>query len=102
MNPNNYGLIIKNGSEIVDKDSVQAKVNEDIKEYNDNGTVKSIRKMTIKNETGSNSFTGNENDSILNALKDTYNVIDTNNKVTGSIINAYGTAVIFGEQEIKS
>ena len=97
VNPNNYGLIIKNGSEIVDKDSVQAKVNEDIKEYNDNGTVKSIRKMTIKNETGSNSFTGNENDSILNALKDTYNVIDTNNKVTGSIINAYGTAVIFGD-----
>ena len=53
--------------------------------------------MTIKNETGSNSFTGNENDSILNALKDTYKVIGENNNVTGSVINAYGTAVVFGD-----
>jgi len=92
---NNYGLIIKNGKEIVDKENVQEEVKEDIKEYDDNGTVKSTRKMTIKNETGSNSFTGNENDSILNALKDTYKVTDLNDKVTGSIINAYGTAVVF-------
>ena len=96
-NMNNYGLIIKNGSEIVDKENVQEEVKEDIKEYDDNGTVKSTRKMTIKNETGSNSFTGNENDSILNALKDTYKVIGENNNVTGSVINAYGTAVVFGD-----
>ena len=94
---NNYGLMIKNGSEIVDKENVQEEVKEDIKEYDDNGTVKSTRKMTIKNETGSNSFTGNEKDVILNALTNTYKVIGENDKVTGSIINAYGTAVVFGE-----
>ena len=92
---NNYGLTIKNGSEIVDESKVKEEIKVEIEEYDDNGTVKSTRKMTIKNEIGSNSFTGNENDSILNALKDTYKVTDLNDKVTGSIINAYGTAVVF-------
>ena len=95
---NNYGLIIQNGSEIVDKDKVKEEIKVEIEEYDDNGNVKSTRKMTIKNKKvtdGSQWFTGNENDSILNALKDTYKVTDLNDKVTGSIINAYGTAVVF-------
>ena len=95
---NNYGLIIKNGSEIVDKDTVKEVAEEKIKEYNDDGTVKSERKMTIKNKKvtdGSEWFTGNENDSILNALTNTYKVTGENDNVTGSIINAYGTAVVF-------
>ncbi|WP_462425800.1 autotransporter domain-containing protein [Fusobacterium varium] len=97
-NMNNYGLIIKNGSEIVDESKVKEVAVEKIKEYNDDGTVKSTREMTIKNKKvtdGSQWFTGNENDSILNALKDTYKVTDLNDKITGSIINAYGTAVVF-------
>ncbi|MCF2674676.1 autotransporter outer membrane beta-barrel domain-containing protein [Fusobacterium varium] len=97
-NMNNYGLIIKNGSEIVDESKVKEEIKVEIEEYDDNGNVKSTRKMTIKNKKvtdGSQWFTGNENDSILNALKDTYKVTDLNDKVTGSIINAYGTAVVF-------
>ena len=94
---NNYGLIIQNGSDIVEESKVKKEIDVEIKEYDDNGTVKSERKMTIKNETGNKSFNGNEKDSILNALKDTYKVTSSNDKVAGSIINAYGTAVIFGE-----
>ncbi|WP_462429786.1 autotransporter domain-containing protein [Fusobacterium varium] len=97
VNGTNYGLIIQNGKDIVDKNKVKDEVKEDIKEYNDNGTVKSIREMTIKNETGSNSFGGDKKDHILNALTNTYKVIGENDKVTGSIINAYGTAIVFGE-----
>ena len=94
----NYGLIIQNGSKIANEDTVEEVVEDkEIKEYNDDGTVKSARKMTIKNEIGSNSFTGNENNSILNALTNTYKVTRENDNVTGSIINAYGTAVVFGE-----
>ncbi|WP_416259605.1 beta strand repeat-containing protein, partial [Fusobacterium varium] len=97
---NNYGLIIKNGSEIVDNDKVKEEIKVEIEEYDDNGNVKSTRKMTIKNKKvtdGSQWFTGNEKDVILNALKDTYKVIGENNNVTGSVINAYGTAVVFGD-----
>ena len=95
----NNGLIIQNGKDIVNKNTVEEVVEDkEIKEYNDDGTVKSTRKMTIKNKKvtdGSEWFTENEKDVILNALKDTYKVTRENDNVTGSIINAYGTAVIF-------
>ena len=95
----NYGLIIQNGSKIANEDTVEEVVEDkEIKEYNDDGTVKSARKMTIKNKKvtdGSEWFTGNEKDVILNALKDTYKVTRENDNVTGSIINAYGTAIVF-------
>ncbi|MHD0315861.1 autotransporter outer membrane beta-barrel domain-containing protein, partial [Fusobacterium varium] len=98
---NNYGLIIQNegkNPEDISEGSSAIKDSVDIAmEYGENGQVTKLRSMTIKNETGSNSFDGNENDSILNALKDTYKVIGENDKVTGSIINAYGTAVVFGD-----
>ena len=100
----NYGLIIKNGSEIVDKESVQDEVKAKIEEYNDDGTAKSAREMTIKNKKitdGSKSFTGNEKDSILNALTNTYKVTGSNDEIIGSIINAYKTAVVFGEADKK-
>ena len=92
----NYGLIIKNGSEIVDNGKNGEVV--DIAEYNDDGTVKATRKMTIKNKSvtdGSDSFTGNESDSILNALTNTYKAGTGTSKITDSIINAYKTAVKF-------
>ena len=98
---NNYGLIIQNGG----KDAIGVGIggNEDILFYDKDGKeVK--RKMTIENkddDTGADSFKGNQTNKILNALKDTYKVTGSNNKVTGSIINAYKTAVVFGDTEDK-
>ncbi|MCI6033150.1 autotransporter domain-containing protein, partial [Fusobacterium varium] len=92
---NNYGLIIQNGG----KDAIGVGIggNEDILFYDKDGKeVK--RKMTIENkddDTGADSFKGNQTNKILNALKDTYKVTGSNDKVAGSIINAYGTAVVF-------
>ena len=92
---NNYGLIIQNGG----KDAIGVGIggNEDILFYDKDGKeVK--RKMTIENKndaTGADSFKGNQTNKILNALKDTYKVTGSNDKVAGSIINAYGTAVVF-------
>ena len=96
----NYGLIIKNGTTI-DPTIVDTKENpiDVIVGYNDDGT--SITKsMYIKNNLntdGSNSFKGNKTDYILNALKNTYEVTGADDKVTGSIINAYENAVVFTE-----
>ena len=93
----NYGLIIKNGSEITEKG--ENKEIALIVGY-ENGTELE-RKMTIKNKAavnGLDSFTGNQTDSILNALENTYKV-DTDDKVTGSIINSYGNAVLFDEAD---
>ena len=94
INPTNYGLIIKNGSVV----SQETGGEQDILFYNKDGKeVK--RKMTIENKTvtsGDASFEGNQTNKILNTLKNTYKVTGSNNKVTGSIINAYGTAVVFG------
>ena len=95
INPTNYGLIIQGGSVT----SQETGGEQDILFDKDRKEVK--RKMTIKNEIGSNSFSGDKENHILNALKNTYNVIGTNNKVTGSIINAYGTAVVFGTADNK-
>ena len=62
--------------------------------YNDAGEAL-IRKMNIKNKNDSSSFSGTEGDnSILNALENTYKV-DGDYTVTDSIINAYKTAVVF-------
>nr|WP_279120037.1 autotransporter outer membrane beta-barrel domain-containing protein [Fusobacterium varium] len=95
----NYGLIIKNGKEIVVGSKEEKNVNIPVT-YNTDGKVSGTRNMTIKNQidtTGDESFTGNENDSILNALTNTYKVTGLNDEVAGSIINAYGTAVVFGD-----
>ena len=93
---NNYGLIIKNEGENPDDITAGAEGTQNIAmEYGENGKVIKSRSMTIKNETGSNSFIGNKENHILNALTNTYKVTGSNNKVTGSIINAYGTAVVF-------
>ena len=96
----NYGLIIKNGSSII----IIAK--------GGNQTVKfgtSEREMTIKNAdieggsgkgTSTKSFelkdgTNDYNNSILNGKDKTLKVTGSNNEIIGSIINAYGTAVVF-------
>ena len=95
---NYYGLIIKNEGKNPSDITAGAGGTKDIAmEYGENGQVIKSRSMTIKNEIGSNSFDGNKENHILNALKDTYKVTGSNNKVTGSIINAYGTAVVFGD-----
>ncbi|MHD0313492.1 autotransporter domain-containing protein [Fusobacterium varium] len=98
---NNYGLIIKNEGENLDDITVGAEGTQDIAmEYGEDGKVIKSRSMTIKNETGSNSFDGNKENHILNALTNTYKAggVDDKNdeaEVKGSIINAYGTAVVF-------
>ena len=103
ISSNNYGLIIKNEGENQGDITAGNEGTQDIAmEYGENGQVIKSRSMTIKNEIGSNSFDGNKENHILNALKDTYKVTGSNNKVTGSIINAYGTAVVLEIQEIKS
>ncbi|MEH1741399.1 autotransporter domain-containing protein [Fusobacterium varium] len=95
---NNYGLIIKNeGKNPSDISEGTAGTQDIAMEYAEDGKVIKSRSMTIKNETGSNSFDGNKENHILNALTNTYKVTGENDKVTGSIINAYGTAVVFGD-----
>ena len=95
---NNYGLIIKNEGENQGDITVGNEGTQDIAmEYDEDEKVIKSRSMTIKNETGSNSFDGNKENHILNALTNTYKVTGENNNVTGSIINAYGTAVVFGD-----
>ena len=97
----NYGLIIKNNGDGGITAGVEGEQ-----------TVKfgtSERNMTIKNadiEGGSGIGTstesielGNNNydNFILNGKDKTLKVTGSNDKITGSIINAYGTAVVFGE-----
>ncbi|MDH6456610.1 hypothetical protein M2102_000223 [Fusobacterium sp. PH5-7] len=97
----NYGLIITNGATI-DTTIVDTEGNpiDVIVGYDDKGN-EIVKSMYIKNNLntdGSGSYTGNdENNSILNALKDTYEVTGADDKVTGSIINAYENAVVFTE-----
>ena len=101
INGTNYGLIIKNeGGDI----SVGTAGTQDISIpfYDAEGNIMGERKVTIgnvagKNDDKSNSFYGDKKDHILNALTNTYKVTGENDKVTGSIINAYGTAVVFGD-----
>ncbi len=92
-----YGLIIKNGviqgkSTNTNEGPISITIG-----YDDKGTSLK-RNMTIKNITdpAPSSFEGNQTDSILNALTNTYKVTGKNDKVTDSIINAYGNAVFFG------
>ena len=92
-----YGLIIKNGviqgkSTNTNEGPISITIG-----YDDKGTPLR-RNMTIKNITdpAPSSFEENQTDSILNALTNTYKVTGKDNKVTDSIINAYGNAVFFG------
>ena len=100
-NMNNYGLTIKNEGKNPDDISEGSSATKDsvdiAMEYDEKGQVIKSRSMAIENETGSNSFDGNKENRILNALTNTYKVTGSNDKITGSIINAYGTAVVFGE-----
>ena len=91
-----YGLIIKNGviqgkSTNTNEGPISITIG-----YDDKG-IPITRKMTIKNITNPapSSFEGNQTDSILNALTNTYKVTGKNDKVTDSIINAYEDAVVF-------
>ena len=99
---NNYGLIIKNEGKNQGDITAGATGDQDISFYDNEKNITGERKVTIENVTGknddkSNSFSGDKENHILNALKNTYKVTGENNNVTGSIINAYGTAVVFGD-----
>ncbi|MCI6034228.1 autotransporter outer membrane beta-barrel domain-containing protein, partial [Fusobacterium varium] len=99
---NNYGLIIKNEGENQGDITAGTTETQDIPIpfYDAEGNIMGERKVTIENVAGKNddkksSFDGNKENHILNALTNTYKVTGENDKVTGSIINAYGTAVVF-------
>ena len=95
----NYGLTIKNVDSsvtVTPGDSATSPINVivgyDVKR---NPITKS---MTIENKSstdGSESFSGGKTNYILNALKNTYKATGTDDKVSGSIINAYEEAIIF-------
>ena len=109
-NMNNYGLMIRDGNIIT---RFKNPKNIEISLYNE--ALK--REMKIKNAeletilgdlietqlgTGTKSFelkdgTNDYNNSILNGKDKTLEVTASNAEVTGSIINAYGTAVVFGD-----
>ena len=112
--PTNYGLYIEGTTGVVTIDP--SKVNDRpidivVSYSNDNYYVTNEikRSMTIKNaglvgnsgsatSTKSIEFTGGANEfdnSILNGKNDTLRVSGSNREVKGSIINAYGTAVVF-------
>ena len=98
--PNYYGLQIKNGGTSLGDvtTAYSGNTSRDNIIVGNDGTTDLKRNMTIKNNMatdGTGSINGDENDSILNALKNTYEVIGTNDKVAGSIINAYEEAVVF-------
>ena len=105
INGTDYGLTIKNGTITSGKDATNSSVDIAI-EYAEDGEVIKSRSMTIKNaniEVGSGTSTesielGNNNydNYILNGKDETLKVTGSNDKITGSIINAYGTAVVFG------
>ncbi|MEJ6465188.1 autotransporter domain-containing protein [Fusobacterium ulcerans] len=86
----NYGLIIKNGT--IDG-KVETKPQSLQIEFED-GT----REMAIENKDDikiTASFSGDKTNHILNGLTDTYKANTGDSEVTDSIINAYGTAVVF-------
>ncbi|UYI79603.1 MAG: autotransporter domain-containing protein [Fusobacterium varium] len=99
INGTNYGLIIKNEGDNITAETTETQ-DIPIPFYDAEGNIMGERKVTIENVTGKNddkksSFDGNKENHILNALTNTYKVTGENDKVTGSIINAYGTAVVF-------
>ena len=99
----NYGLMIKNNGE----GTIEAGAggDQDILFYDIEENIMGERKVTVenvteKNDDKSNSFEGDKENHILNALTNTYKAggVDDKNdeaEVKGSIINAYGTAVVF-------
>ncbi|MCD7979446.1 MAG: autotransporter domain-containing protein, partial [Fusobacterium sp.] len=107
---NNYGLIIQNGSTITRFKNPE---NIEISLYDEalkremkikNAKLESIDSENdeIQSGTGTESFkledgTNDYNNSILNGKDKTLEVTASNAEVTGSIINAYGTAVVFGD-----
>ncbi len=102
----NYGLIIKNEGKNQADISVGTAGTQDISIpfYDIEENIMGERKVKVENVTGknddkSNSFEGDKENHILNALTNTYKVGDKNDEaeVKGSIINAYGTAVVFEE-----
>ncbi|WP_195483447.1 autotransporter family protein [Fusobacterium varium] len=98
--PENYGIYITGTDGKVSIDSTKQNNDPIIVGYDENR--KEIkRNLAIENETRSLSFSGNKENHILNALKNTYEVTGIDDKVTGSIINAYETAVIFKSAENK-
>ena len=116
----NYGLTIKdaNGSATITAGTVDLKPKEVIVGYKrtvESGTAKDTpikRNLTIKNaviaENATSSFVfstnGKEYDnSILNGMNDTLKIsgANVNREVKGSIINAYGNAVIFKDANQK-
>ena len=107
----NYGIIIKNvedGSSTVIAGAAAPKDGV-IVGYIDDTPLK--RSMTIKNKSDGSSFHGKDSNdnSILNAIGDTYKVTDLGDEsdkateygVTGSIINAYENAVVFTAKDKK-
>ena len=110
--PTNYGLYIAEADGKVSfDDTKQSNSPVEIIVGHDESGTEIKRNMTIKNAaissglasgvgTSTDSFvfsaTPNEFDnSILNGKNDTLKVLGTNREVKGSIINAYGTAVVF-------
>ena len=107
---NNYGMYITETDGKITVASTKSDYSEEIAvEYDENGEVIKSRSMTIKNAVligNSGSATSSESielennnydNHILNGKDETLKVIGSTNKVTGSIINAYGTAVVFGD-----
>ena len=105
----NYGITIKNNGTNVVAGNPNSNPVEVIVGYIDNTPLK--RNMTIKNKSDGSSFHGKDSNdnSILNAIGDTYKVTDLGDEsdkateygVTGSIINAYENAVVFTAKDKK-
>ena len=109
-NMNDYGLTIRDGNIIT---RFKNPKNIEISLYDEalkremkikNAKLENILKENTETQlgTGTESFelkdgTNDYNNSILNGQDKTLEVIASNAEVTGSIINAYGTAVVFGD-----
>ena len=101
---NNFGLTIKNNGTNVVAGNPNSNPVEVIVGYIDERTPLK-RSMTIKNKSDGSSFHGKDSNdnSILNAIGDTYKVTNISDpmdnaikySITGSIINAYKDAVVF-------
>ena len=97
----NYGLIIKNANDVsitvTPGDSATFPINVIVGYDVERNPI--TKSMTIENKSSTNGndpFSGDKTNYILNALKNTYKVIGTDDKVSGSIINSYENAVVFG------
>ena len=113
-NMNNYGLTIRDGNIIT---RFKNPKNIEISLYDEalkremkikNAKLENISKENTETQlgTGTESFelkdgTNDYNNSILNGQDKTLEVTGSNAEVTGSIINAYGTAVVFEGKDKK-